>query len=265
LKIKHKQCLKALWVDRRNPDYPVRSLMKARAVLAMIQADSTVNLLDLTGITKAELPAKESIDLMKPQELIIDALWNNKTQEIALTGNDANVFGDLGVLLITPHQGIVHIPVMNALAIPGEFLQKYGAALIPLDEPFVFDTVLHDLYLIHYDFDKDYIDQYVMHPNGGGGLFVETHPFPHLFIPLAQNCGGALILGVTCGDGQFAFAAFSIPYGFTLKIAAHVIHSDCFFVGPYAIALKMTEDADTVIFKQDNEEREIQPVRLQYF
>ena len=99
-----------------------------------------------------------------------------------------------------------------------------------------------------------------MHPKGGGGLFVETHPFPHVFTPLAKECSGALILGINNKDGSFTFAAFQIPFGYTMKIAANVIHGDSFFVGPYAIALTDTELADSVLFKQEVPDRAIQYV-----
>ena len=99
-----------------------------------------------------------------------------------------------------------------------------------------------------------------MNKNGGGGLFVETHPFPHVFTPLSPECSGALILGVERDDGKFDFAAFEIPFGYTMKIGSNVIHGDSFFVGPYAIALTETELADSVLLKQENPQRDIQKV-----
>ena len=69
-----------------------------------------------------------------------------------------------------------------------------------------------------------------------------------------------MILGVKRKDGQFDFAAFEIPFGFTLKVQKNVIHGDSFFVGPYAIALTETDLADSVLFKQDTPDRDIEAV-----
>ena len=99
-----------------------------------------------------------------------------------------------------------------------------------------------------------------MKKEGGGGIFVETHPFPQIFAPKSKNCDGALLLGVDNKDKTFSFVAFRIPFGFSMKIQADVIHGDSFFVGPYAIALTQTELADSVLFRQDTPSREIQKV-----
>ncbi|HGC5942164.1 TPA: hypothetical protein ACIZCU_003029, partial [Legionella pneumophila] len=71
---------------------------------------------------------------------------------------------------------------------------------------FTLDTVdkssLENLYLVQYQWDADYIQDYVMHVRGGGGLFVETHPFLHVFTPLFPACRGALILGSSVKMGH---------------------------------------------------------------
>ncbi len=261
--MEHEQGLKSSMVDRRNPDDPVRPLMKATAAHSIIKAGTSINMLEILGLDQGIIPRYDML-VTSPQELTLPATWKNKSQEAAKSGESASVFGSLGVLLVRPSFNIIEIPKMNALAVPQSFLKKYGAELIALDSPIEMEPTEHEelenLYLVQYDFDEDYIEQYVMHAQGGGGLFVETHPFPHVFTPLSPDCGGALILGVDRGDGGFDFASFVIPFGFTMKIASNVIHGDSFFVGPYAIALTDTELADSVIFKQENPTRDIQPI-----
>lgn len=260
----HMTQLQSTMVDRRNPDNPIRPLMKATEAHDIIQAGTNVNMMEATGIQKSDIPSGYDIEQTQPKELIIHAKWKHRTEETATSGKDASVFGGLGVLLVPPQFSVLDIPKMNALAAPQAFLDKYGAQLIPLDQPVSLDAVedesVKTLYLVQYDFDKEYIDEYVMKMTGGGGLFVETHPFPHVFTPLSKDCGGALILGVKQDNDTFSFTAFTIPFGFTMKIASNVIHGDSFFVGPYAIALTDTELADSVIFRQETSSRDIQKV-----
>ncbi|WP_115704848.1 hypothetical protein [Legionella sainthelensi] len=262
----HLHALQSTMVDRRNPDLPEsKPLMKAAKAHAILKAGTKINMLDATGISELDLPSsKSSIQITSPQELTIKATWKNKKQEQGVSGRDASVFGGLGVLTIPSDVKVMNIPKMNALAVPSAFLAKYGAELIPLEKSFTLDAVtdesLDNLYLVEYQWDANYIQDYVMHQRGGGGLFVETHPFPHVFTPLSPECSGALILGVERENGSFDFAAFEIPFGYTMKIGSDVIHGDSFFVGPYAIALTETELADSVLLKQDTPTRDIQKV-----
>lgn len=262
----HTQGLKATMVDRRDPDVEdSKPLMKATQAHAILKAGTTINMLEATGISEEQLPDRSgNIRITPPQELTIKAAWKNKSEETAKSGRNASVFGNLGVLLIPPSVKTIDIPKMNALAVPSSFLEKYGAELIPLGKPFTLDAVedeeLENLYLVQYDWDPDYIQNYVMKLQGGGGLFVETHPFPHVFTPLSPDCKGALILGVDRHDDTFDFASFEIPFGYTMKIGSNVIHGDSFFVGPYAIALTETELADSVILKQETPTRDVQHV-----
>jgi hypothetical protein len=262
---KHYEGLQATMVYRRNPDNPTRPLMESIEAMGLIHAGSSVDILEKTGLTKEDLADSiHVVDPIIPQELHLHAEWKNNHVEQATAGRNANVFGGLGVLLINPDTKTVDIPKMNAFDIPKPFLAKYGAELIPLSESVMVDPVadksLETLYLIKYNFDKDYVDQYALKKTGGGGLFVETHPFTQLFTPLSANASGGLILGVDKGRGDYDFAAFEIPFGYTLKINPMAIHGDSFFVGPYAIALTETPLADSVLVRKDNAERDIQVV-----
>lgn len=261
----HKEALKSTMVDRRNPDNPGRPLMISSEAISIIKCGETVDMLSATGIARESIPSSYDFELTEPKEATVQAKWHNKMEEKAVSGRDASVFGSLGVFAIIDKGKATSIPKMNALAVPPSFLEKYGAKLIRVDEPVTLEAVedksLEELYMVEYDFDPEYIQQYVMHKQGGGGLFVETHPFPHVFTPLSRKCGGAVILGIDNKDDTFNFAAFEIPFGFTLKINSNVIHGDSFFTGPYAIALTETELADSVLLRQDTAEREIQPVK----
>ncbi|HHS8319960.1 TPA: hypothetical protein ACTUN8_000032 [Legionella anisa] len=263
---KHYHALQSIMIDRRNPDSPVRPLMLSKKVHAILHTGVTVNMLVATGIRKKDLPHAKDIKQVVPRELTLEAKWLDKSKEQAQCGGDASVFGNLGVLAISKDVRFVDIPKMNALAVPKSFLKKYGAELIALHQSFKLDDVAHEelksLFLVEYIWDQEYIEEYALNPRGGGGVFVETHPFPHVFIPLSPKCGGALILGIDRSDGYFDFASFEIPFGYTMKVGSNVIHSDAFFVGPYAISLTQTDRANSVLLKRDTVAREIERVCL---
>src|SRR3990167_7509642 len=260
----HLRQLQATMVDRRNPDNPVKPLMSAVAAHAILTAGTAVDMLSATGLAEVDLPGSYDIGVVEPQELTVKAQWKNKLQEQAKAARDASVFGSLGVLIVESNMRVVSIPKMNALAVPVTFLEKYGAELVPLTQPVKLEPALHPslekLYLVEYQFHKDYVEEYALKKAGGGGLFVERHPFPQLFTPLSAECSGALILGIDKGNGVYTFVAFEIPFGYTMKIDPNVIHGDSFFVGAYAIALTDTELADSVLFRKDTPERDIQSV-----
>ncbi len=259
---KHKKALLATMVDRRSPDNPQKILMKAAEAKRVLRAGTSVDMLEATGLTKSGLPNAYDIELMPPKELLLNAQWRNQYQERAESASNASVFGKLGVLAIPSYIRKVSIPKMNALAVPKAFLEKYGAELISSDQPVQIepasDESLKTLYLVEYHFHKKYVEQYAL--KTGGGLFVEKHPFPQIFMPLPPQCSGALILGIETGPHQFSFASFEIAFGFTMKIKSMTIHGDSFFVGPYAIALTDTELADSVLFRRNTKDRAIQPV-----
>lgn len=263
---KHYQTLQATMIDRRNPNNPAKPLMLSKKVHAILHAGETVDMLAATGITKENLPQVKDMKHVVPRELTVEAKWLDKNKEQANCGRDASIFGNLGVLAISKEVSVLNIPKMNALEVPETFLRKYGVELISLSQSFTLDDVeyeeLKTLFLIEYIWDPAYIEEYIMNQFGGGGVFVETHPFPHVFTPLSPKCGGALTLGFDRADGYFDFASFEIPFGYTMKVGSNVIHSDAFFVGPYAIALTQTDRANSVLLKRDTIEREIERVFL---
>lgn len=263
---KHYQTLQSTMIDRRNPNNPIKPLMLSKKVHAILHTGEIVDMLAATGITKENLSQVKDIKHIVPRELTVEAKWLDKDKEQANCGRDASVFGDLGILAISKEVSALNIPKMNALAVPETFLRKYGAELISLNQSFTLDDVeyeeLKTLFLVEYIWDPTYIEEYVMNQFCGGGVFIETHPFPHVFTPLSPKCSGALTLGFDRADGYFDFASFEIPFGYTMKVRSNVIHSDAFFVGPYAIALTQTDRANSVLLKRDTIEREIERVFL---
>jgi hypothetical protein len=106
----------------------------------------------------------------------------------------------------------------------------------------------------------DYITDYAMSPSGGGGLFVEHHPFPHIFMPKPtvhgeEFCAARVTLGRKVENSdpakpQFIFTTFKIPSnGSALVIKPDTIHNDSFTNGQLAVFVANTA-ADTVAFRE---------------
>lgn len=115
---------------------------------------------------------------------IVRAKWISGKDGGAVTSvsGAANVFGATGSLLI--NEPFLDFPVVHASHPKfAEIAAYYGAKLLKPGEAFYmgynkplfgaeYDTVL-----------PGYIQDYVMQEWGGGGLFVEHHPFPHIWFP----------------------------------------------------------------------------------
>src|SRR5690242_4704024 len=96
---KNYKSLQATMVDRRNPSHPSHPLMLSVDVKTVIEAGTTINMLDETKLSADDLPQNYPIQPTNPEEIMLSANWKNKNMEQAKSGRDASVFGGLGVLL----------------------------------------------------------------------------------------------------------------------------------------------------------------------
>lgn len=184
----------------------------------------------------------------------IGASWLDASIKAATVADDANIFGQSGLFLLAGSCDQLTIPMQNAAAVSADALAYFGATLVPINQPISnFNTSPYPLCFVSYRFMPNYIEQYVLQPKKGGGVFVETHDFPHVFVPMSPDCRGGLILGREVGQQQFEFSAFSIPYGYAMHIKSNVIHGDSFFVGEYAITLTERSKASTVLMRKSDE------------
>jgi len=171
----------------------------------------------------------------------------------------ANVFGNTGSLYVNDKS--VVLPVLD-VSHPNyhQTLGFYGAKLLAPNEEFCmgFNQVLFGM---EYNTSlPDYIRNYAMSPLGGGGLFVEHHPFPHIFLPRPTEgghvfCEAKVTLGhkVTVARGEppkIIFTTFRVPSdGSALAIKPSAIHNDSFTNGRLAVFVANTA-ADTVAFRE---------------
>jgi len=172
----------------------------------------------------------------------------------------ANVFGSTGSLYV--NDKTVTLPVLDVSdADYNETLAFYGGKLLRPNEEFCmgFDRVLFGM---EYNTSlPDYIRNYAMSPFGGGGMFVEHHPFPHIFMPKPTTkdgevfCEAKVTLGHKVKDPedkvpQIIFTTFRVPSdGSALVIKPSAIHNDSFTNGRLAVFVANTP-ADTVAFRE---------------
>lgn len=174
-------------------------------------------------------------------------------------GSSSNVFGATGSLFI--NQPEVVFPVLDAEhADYDRTLAYYGAKLLRPNEAFCmgFDKVLFG---VEYDTRlPGYIRDYAMEPFGGGGLFVEHHPFPHIFQPKPDyeghvSCESKIILGRVSAKStdempMFTFTIFRIPAdGSAIAIRPGTIHNDSYTNGKQTVFVANTP-ADTVALRE---------------
>jgi len=211
---------------------------------------------------------KQLIDLesqaAEPQKgnaVTVHANWVSSKDGGMLPNLDpsANVFGSTGSLYV--NDKAVVLPVLDVNH-PDyhQTLAFYGGRLLAPEEEFCmgFNKILFG---VEYNTSfPDYIIDYAMSPTGGGGLFVEHHPFPHIFLPRPTEhgeifCEAKVTLGhkvVNPADNipQFMFTTFRVPSdGSALAIKPSAIHNDSFTNGRLAVFVANTA-ADTVAFRE---------------
>lgn len=184
----------------------------------------------------------------KPPMVAVRANWYTAQQALekgikVVSGGDANTFGSMGTLLVPPG---FEIPTVTATK---DNVRYYGLQLIDTGSDFSVTSDKTPIALMQYDYTKDYKKEFLMKKHGGGGIFVETHDFPHIHIPTSERCGGYIVIGKPVATDEFHFSAFSIPYGTALYTPSNTIHGDGTLVGEYALTVADSAliTADTVL------------------
>ncbi len=228
-------------IKRGKPD-PGKPLLTTHGELAFMEQGVSTWKLELDGSEKVVPASPET------PRVSVRAEWLNTLQALqkglkVVHGGAANTFGGMGVLLL-PRD--FRIPTVLAT---DENVRYYGLELLDKGETFSVSSPKVPVALMRYRYGKDYRRDFLMKPKGGGGLFVETHDFPHLHVPMKPDCGGYIVIGKRTGKGHFHFTGFQIPYGRALYTPSNTIHGDGALVGEYAITVADSNlcRADTVL------------------
>jgi len=202
------------------------------------------------NLAKAKPVAKAGTDT---PHVHVRAEWLDTQQALekgvkVVFGGSANSFGSMGALLVP--DGFA-IPTVMASK---ENVRHYGLQLIDDKEVFAVSSPEYQIVMMRYDYGKDYKKDFLMQKHGGGGIFVETHDFPHIHVPTTEDCGGYIVIGKQVAEREFHFTAFQIPYGHALYTPAYTIHGDGTLVGEYALTVADSAfvHANTVLIYNEN-------------
>ncbi|MEC4087091.1 hypothetical protein [Pseudoalteromonas rubra] len=213
--------------------------------------------------------------------LAVSGFWTAATDGAGIAGLDgaSNVFGSTGQLILNPECAGESVSLTFPLLRFGsteqeqcnylETLAYYGGTLLQPGEQFDLGFT-QDLWGIQYDQKlPEYVTEYEFSPTKGGGLFVEHHPFPHIWLPATgidpafkEPTVSRILLGrrLNCSheDGyyrtvtneQYHFTVFEVPNdGSALAIRPQCIHNDSFTKGAQTVFLGNTA-ANTVALRQ---------------
>ncbi len=209
------------------------------------------------GVTNWKLEVSKSQGIIHLEEtpplISVMAKWYTAQEALengikVVSGSSANVFGAVGTLLVPDD---FEIPIATATK---ENVRYYGLGLIENGSNFSVSSDRYQTALMQYDYTKHYKKEFLMNKHGGGGIFIETHDFPHIHIPTSKNCGGYIVIGKKVSFNEFHFTAFQIPYSHALYIPSNTIHGDGTLVGEYALTVADPglAKADTVLIYNEN-------------
>lgn len=183
-----------------------------------------------------------------PDKVRVKAEWFDSTQALAanidvVSGSSGNTFGKMGALLVPDG-----FSIPTVMANP-QNVQYYGLELIENGENLTVHSPEADIIMMEYDYTSIYKKDFLMQKYGGGGIFVEFHNFPHIHIPLHEDCGGYIVIGKKLSAEEFDFTAFQIPFGYALYTPPNTIHGDGTLVGKYGLTVADPSmiGADTVL------------------
>jgi len=188
-----------------------------------------------------------------PDRVTVKATWYTATEALknnikVVSGGSGNVFGSMGALLVPDH---FKIPTVIATK---KNVKHYGLELIENGKNLTIRSEQCDIVMMKYDYTSIYKKDFLMQKYGGGGIFVETHEFPHIHIPLSEECGGYIVIGKQLSETEFNFTAFRIPYGYALYTPSNTIHGDGTLVGEYGLTVADPSmiSADTVLIYNEH-------------
>ena len=164
--------------------------------------------------------------------------------------SDANILGGNGSYQLDKQDDELIIPIAETTR---EHLSFYNCRLIKAGEFVIFESS-ESLPVFTMDIGKDYIEDYLMNPEAGGGAYLEVHNKPHLHMPLNAGASGYLIIGRKSHNEKRIFSAFKIPFGYAVYMPPWTIHSDAQLTGKYMVIYSVASKFSTVTVRKHNME-----------
>ncbi|WP_419420546.1 hypothetical protein ACNVED_04385 [Legionella sp. D16C41] len=191
----------------------------------------------------------EPIDDNLVPELKIAARWV-PAKESVLSPFNPNKTCKLDTFQILSDIEEIDFPVVDPRTVSKALLTTYGVSLHSISEELNHqDNVT--LYATEYEFNENYLKNYILNEKCGGGLPIQMKNFRHYFIPMESSCRGGLIIGRQVEQDEWSFIALEVPYGYVLQIEPGVIHSDAFCKGRYTITLAAPTEENIALIKKN--------------
>lgn len=219
------------------------------------------------------------VNKIKPNITVIEGEWNNKKIIKSISYDNLNkrfsfdenedIFGFLDLKEdeyvddnknsfnnILGDYNLFNCSNSNYYFIPqeatSELLSYYNCKLINLNDNFSFE-IEENLLHASMDISFNYVEDYLLQDNYGGGIFIEYHNLPHFYYPVDEYSQGYIILGKKKKENSYNFSAFKIPYNSGIYIPPDVIHSDCYLTGEYNICFGKSKKYSSAILKNCSE------------
>jgi hypothetical protein len=156
--------------------------------------------------------------------------------------NEANILG--GFCKFEIDLDAMQIPIQDATE---NNLLYYGCKLLKIDDTIKFNTE-DNLPLSIVSVGKNYVNDYILQEQYGGGVYLEYHKNPHFHMPMNESASGGIVLVKQNGD-SYHISCFKIPYGYATYIPPYTIHNDCFLIGDYYVIYSKSEPFSTCLLR----------------
>lgn len=186
-----------------------------------------------------EQEATHPLRIVQPDHLEFTAEWDSS---VLASGEGNNILGDNGGFYFK--ESNLRVPVVKATA---ETLAYYGAVLIPDNTAVRFPNEA-PFPIWKMEVGNDYVKDYIMNENGGGGFYLEFHrDQPHFHMIL--NGGGYYLLAKKVGESQYHLTAFELSNGQAVYTKKGAIHCDAALTGEILCGYAAAEDCETVLLR----------------
>jgi hypothetical protein len=232
-------------VDRKG--YTIDSNMTTKSIIDEINPSCTY-VISVNGLEKIDANITEYNSYSSiPDYFEFDGEWlSNVNINYNTIINSPNILGEMVKFEID--LDAFQIPIQEATE---NNLQYYGCRLYKINDVIKFETE-DTLPLCIINVGKNYIKDYILQEQFGGGVYLEYHKNPHFHMPINDSASGGIVLAKKNGD-TYHISCFKIPFGFATYIPPFVIHNDCFLIGDYYVIYSKSEPFSTSLLRnKDN-------------
>lgn len=178
-----------------------------------------------------------------PNHFEFVAEWD---KEIIESGEGNNILGDNGGLFF--NESTLQFPSVKATK---EALAYYGAVLIDNSSIRFPGVEAYPLWKMHIG--ENYVQDYIMKKEGGGGFYLEFHhDQPHFHMVIEG--GGHYLLAKKIEENKFHITAFELTSGQAIYTKKGAIHCDAALTGELIVGYTASENCSTVLLRTKTNE-----------